>query len=322
MRKAVFLGLLVILLAFSFIGCDDGENNGDTQYQNGKITFINIPQGYKLNLGMGNDSIQVSNNPTFIWQASRYGPVHPRYNQEEAAKWYPSVIGNAVSGGVVVLETNIVDIRCVKYYQDESDYYGWWFNSVNQSFNYTGSYSVYVHFQLPVEGYFSLGLNNVPFNNGQATIDVSSYISQLPNTDGLFTLNELEEHNGKYAFLVGMMGQSGPILYGIKDLNTDGSWKGFQISNNKAEIPIFSLNTGDTQFRNFNQSGKAYTIVVYITNNETINYTNVTTAFSGATAVTFLDTTNIQNINSGIQFASGKATASINDSNATVTQIP
>ena len=289
-----------LVIIFFMAGCSMGEDGPGNPPLEGSITFTNLPPGYSL------FSCDVSSNPTPQWSYNSGGAVTPEYDA-----WYPSIIGRGwMNGGnMSIAYTKYVKLNGV-----------WVTDNSSSDFDFTGPCGVYLTLYLPGGNYmaFNLGLDNVQFTKGRAEIDLGS-INLLPPTDGLFTLTGAEEYNGKYAFLVGAADTS-IIIYGFREINSFTMWKGFPISDGRAEIPLYFLTgAGDTNFKAYDRTEIPQTLIVYIIDKEGIDYSNPETAWKGATSIAYMNTSTF---NSGVQFTGGIGTASVSDENATIVVLP
>jgi hypothetical protein len=166
--------------------------------------------------------------------------------------------------------------------------------STSTSFTHTGKASVWVLFGTDTDDKLCLGYNNIQFNNGHAFINYAASSFVLPQTDGLFTLTDAEDLNGKHAFLFGMLQDGSAVLYGFKDATSVTAVKGIPIVGGEAKIPVYSLSTepGTIQYSGYSGSDPIPALVIAIQQSENWDWTGGLPAnYAGLayTSVTFSD---------------------------------
>ena len=289
-----------ILLALILAGCDHMNSEGGGSLKTGLVTITNLPYGYVVSY------CQVSRNPTPLWSYNPGGIYPP-----SGDSWNSSLIG----------------------FGNRKDYWsaeilGGSFSSSGQldrstDFNYTGTGSLWIMFATAPGITFNMfGVNSVQFNNGRATVDWNNFTSfALPPTEGLFTLTGAGDYNGKYAIAVGANTSPPAAICGFNGAASFNAWKGSPVSGGKAEIPLYYIPSGNTYFSSYDRSETPAAFIVYIVDNEALDYSDPVTAFSGTTAITFsYYDTGTGTVTSGITFSGGKGTTAVSE--GTITVIP
>jgi hypothetical protein len=156
--------------------------------------------------------------------------------------------------------------------------------STSSSFTHTGQASVWAVFNTGIgDTIFTLGYNNVQFNNGHAFINYAASSFTLPQTDGEFRLTNIPakyQGGNYYAILVGACVNPPVALYGIKDATSTSAFKGFKISGSTVAIPVFTLSVGEQNFGPLTGTVEAPSVTVIIQNEEDFDFL----AFSAALA--------------------------------------
>ena len=323
-KLLVYAGILLSLLALIFTGCGlidlFGSGSDDGEVTTGEIVFYNLPYGYVVS------QCHVSKNPNPQWQWTSWVSTPPTImvSRPNSDDWNPSLIG----GGYMDEEFNKLVIRPgkMKVFGNHSNFeYNW-----EKDFTFSGQGSVWVQFHTrpDIENIriYSMGFSNVSFKNGKATIDwstINAYPPSLPPTNGRFTITGLDEKfNGKYVMLYGsrfnyVSTTSYEYIFGIKEASSATNYKGALISNGSVQIPLYRLTQQSLFFQAFSEYYTPFSLVVYIMDNEVIDYSNPTTAFQGATIITFTDG-NMPPNNSGIQFSDGVGSISLPNDNVII----
>ena len=307
---------LLFTLLLALAGCEfgNGENGGNREPgTRGSVTFIGLPSGTVISM------LEVSREPNIQWTAAGQGIS---VNRPVSDIWRHNQIGSGLQpvGNVVAIRT--AEYERINGVWIERGDENWW-----RDFLHTGAASIYMQMNITGLGWIAIGLNNVLFNNGHAVFDITTALIPpftLPPTEGRLTLTDAEEFNGKWAFVLGTATGGDNItpvgtIYGIGGAESLTALKGFQISNGKAEIPLYylSINPVSTNFAAYTRSETPFTLVVYIMNNETTNFADLITTggFAGAAYIVYM---NVETMNSGIAFSNGRATVSIDHPNATI----
>ena len=174
MRKNVFfIGVIMAALLSGLVlgGCDNsgiegplfnepGSTGNSFDIQRGKLTINNLPYGYLVS----RCDISSIQNPAWRMEYGRINPPNDLI-------WKPSIIGyGGRSGGGAA---NILELHRERYQMNNGVWESIW---VQEPFNYTGSYGVYLDLTKATSTgntTVSFGLNNVQFVDGKATIDWS-----------------------------------------------------------------------------------------------------------------------------------------------------
>ena len=150
----------MLLLAVVLAGCDSAAGPGHSGSGPilGSITFTGLDPGYN-----SADIIGINSNPAIVWGAD--------YAKPDVEIWCPTVIGE---GGGRLIGNKLV-IHAEKYEKLNGVWVPVLQFSGKNDFTYTGNCSVYINFFSSSGGMpgKQIGLNNVPFVNGEASVDIS-----------------------------------------------------------------------------------------------------------------------------------------------------
>jgi hypothetical protein len=97
-----------------------------------------------------------------------------------------------------------------------------------------------------------LGMAIVGCDDGSDGSGGNSSAETFPTAKGKITINGLSSFNGKYVYGTGLAGAK--ALVGVTDItgygSVDAAYKLVKISNGKAEVPLYYVNTGATSYAN------------------------------------------------------------------------
>jgi hypothetical protein len=284
MKETVFIGLLIIVLAIGFVGCDD-----DGEGIPGSLNVIGLPSNLSIN---------------FIQVSSVGNPIEPpSHNQDCQFNIHTIAIGFQPNPTELWSATN-------KWtFFESAGTYAWSTSSDRKTFNSSGLFSIQIVLHdngEPIPG--GLLLRNIPFQNGNATINWAEHGFQLPPTNGKITLSNIPTNlQNRYVLMVGTMDAS-TALYGLGGAVSVTGFTGVRIEGSSIELPIHQISLASpTQFTAFSGSGTAMSVMFIFLNTPEFNFTTFNPM--DPTGFQVLSFVNIPSFSEGIVFSNGQGTA-------------